>query len=172
MNTVYIGGAGVVSSLGAGLAATERALRENRSAIRPLTVFALLQGTPLPVGQVDGLDNVGADPSLPRTHRLALLAAREAMTGAVAPPDAIVIGTTTGGIAVTEQLLRDGERDKQRYRYHGLGTVARTLAEEYNCTGPALTVSTACSSGVVAIAVAMAMLRSGTAKTVLVGGVD
>jgi len=149
-------------------------LRENRSAIRPLTVFALLQGTPLPVGQVDipGLDGVGRDPALPRTHRLALLAAGEAMAGAVAPPDAIVIGTTTGGIAVTEQLLRDGEQDKERYRYHGLGTVARVLAEEFNCTGPALTVSTACSSGVVAIALAMAMLRCGTVKTVLVGGVD
>lgn len=174
MNTAffYIGGAGIVSSLGAGLAATEQMLRENRSAIRPLTAFALLQGTPLPVGQVDGLDDAGGDPSLPRTHRLARLAAREAMAGTVAPPDAIVIGTTTGGIAVTEQLLRDGEQNKQHYRYHGLGTVARVLAEEFNCTGPALTVSTACSSGVVAIAVAMAMLRCGTAKTVLVGGVD
>ena len=169
---IHIAGAGVVSSLGAGLAATETMLRENCSAIRPLQVFSLLQGAPLPVGQVDHLDGRGADASLPRTHRLALQAAREAMADIGAPPGAIVVGTTTGGIVVTEQLLRDGEQAKDRYRYHGLGTVARELADEFGCTGPALTVSTACSSGVVAIGLAMAMLREGTAKTVLVGGVD
>ncbi len=169
---MYIGGAGVVSSLGEGLAATEAMLRENRSAIRPLRIFPLLQGAPLPVGQIENLGGQGGDEFLPRTHRLALIAAREAMGGVAAPPDAVVIGTTTGGIAVTEQLLRDGEQDKKRYRYHGLNTVAQLLADEFRCTGPALTVSTACSSGVVAIAVALAMLRSGSANTVLVGGVD
>lgn len=170
MSTVYVSGAGLVCPLGQGLAATEGMLRENRSAIRPLTVFALLQGTPLPVGQIEQLAE-GEDEGLPRTHRLALIAAREAMAGATAP-DAIVIGTTTGGIAVTERLLRDGAVDKDRYRHHGLGTVAGLLAGEFHCQGPALTVSTACSSGVVAIAMAMAMLRAGAARRVLVGGVD
>jgi 3-oxoacyl-(acyl-carrier-protein) synthase len=166
---VYIGGAGIVSSLGAGLAATEKTLRDNRSAIGPLKLFALLQGTPLPVGQVDGLD----DPSsLPRTHRLAHLAAEQAMAGHSAPPDAIIIGTTTGGIELTERLLRNDEHDKELYGHHGLTTVAHSLARQYNCTGPVLTCSTACSSGAVAIAMALAMLRSGQARMVLAGGVD
>jgi 3-oxoacyl-(acyl-carrier-protein) synthase len=166
---VYISGAGVISPLGSGLAATEQALRDNRSAIGPLEVFSLLQGTPLPVGQVYGLEEPAP---LPRTHRLAHLAAAQAMAGHSGPPDAIIVGTTTGGIAATEQLLRDHEHNKELYRYHGLNTVALSLAREYNCTGPALTVSTACSSGAVAIAMALAMLRSGEAGTVLAGGVD
>jgi len=167
--TVYVGGAGIVSSLGSGLAATEKTLRENRSAIKPLELFSLLHGSPLPVGQAVGLDRPS---SLPRTHWLAPLAAEQAMAGTSHPPDAIIIGTTTGGIATTEQLLRDHEDDKAPYRYHGLHTVAHSLAEELKCTGPLLTVSTACSSGVVAIAMAVAMLRSGRAVMVLVGGVD
>ncbi|MCF6187785.1 MAG: beta-ketoacyl-[acyl-carrier-protein] synthase family protein [Desulfobulbaceae bacterium] len=171
MNTgrVYIAGAGLISPLGHGLAATEQALRTNRSAIRPLDLFSLLHGTPLPVGQVNTLDN--AD-SPPRTHRLAGNAAIQAMTGSEQPPDAIVIGTTTGGILTTEQLLRDKVDNKDLYRQHGLGTVAEYLAEELNCDGPVLTVSTACSSGAVAITLAMAMLRRGSYTRILAGGVD
>ncbi len=166
---VYIGGAGIVTPLGSGLAATEQALRANRSAIAPLAVFSLVQGTPLPVGQVDGLEQ---PVFLPRTHRLAHLAARQAMAGQSGPPDAIIIGTTTGGIATTEVLLRQHQPNRELYRHHGLHTVARSLAEELHCLGPALTVSTACSSGAVAIAMALAMLRRGEVRTVLAGGVD
>lgn len=167
--TVYISGAGIISALGSGVAATEKALRENRSAIKPLTLFPLLQGSPLPVGQVDGVE-----PALsqPRTHRLASIAARQAMAGGSGPPDAVIIGTTTGGIATTEELLRSKELRKELYQYHGLNTVAQYIAGELGCHGPALAVSTACSSGVVAIAIGLAMLRSGRARTVLAGGVD
>ncbi|MDK9708509.1 MAG: beta-ketoacyl-[acyl-carrier-protein] synthase family protein [Desulforhopalus sp.] len=168
-STIHICGMGIVSSLGTGLAATTMALRENCSAIKPLDLFPVLHGAPLPVGQVSGLPVNGA---LPRTHRLASLAAKQAMTGAGLSPEAIVIGTTTGGIATTEQLLREGSCTKELYQYHGLHTVARHLAGELGCTGPALTVSTACSSGAVAIALALRMLRSGMVKSVLAGGVD
>jgi 3-oxoacyl-(acyl-carrier-protein) synthase len=169
IKTVYVDGAGIISSLGSGAAATEKTLRENRSAIKPLRLFSLLHGSPLPVGQVAGLNQPS---SLPRTHRLALLAAEQAMAHAGVPPDAVIIGTTTGGIATTEQLLRNHEHTKTLYRYHGLTTVAHALARALHCTGPVLTVSTACSSGIVAIAMGLAMLRGGMAETVLVGGVD
>ena len=166
---VYIAGAGIVSPLGHGLAATGQALRADRSAIKPLDLFTLLHGTPLPVGQVEDLDNCNA---LPRTHRLACSAADQAMAGCAAPPDAIITGTTTGGILTTEQLLREQVREKEWYRHHGLGTVADFLAEKLNCSGPVLTVSTACSSGAVALTLALEMLRSGAVKSVLAGGVD
>jgi len=167
--TVYIAGAGIISAFGSGLPTTEKALRANRSAIKPLTLFSLLQGIPLPVGQIDGLDTPS---SLPRTHRLARIAASQAMAGGSGPPDAIIIGTTTGGIATTEELLRKLEDNKELYRYHGLNTVAQFLAREFGCNGPVLTVSTACSSGAVAIAIGLSLLRRGRARTVLVGGVD
>jgi 3-oxoacyl-(acyl-carrier-protein) synthase len=40
------------------------------------------------------------------------------------------------------------------------------------CTGPALTVSTACSSGAVALKIALELLRSGRCRRVLAGGAD
>lgn len=166
---IYIAGTGIVSSLGRGLAATEKALRDNRSAIAPLNIFPLLQSDPLPAGQVADIE-----PSLlpPRTHRLAREAAQMAMTGCPEPPDAVILGCTTGGILTTEQLLRDGENSKEAYRYHGLLSVADDIAEQCNCSGPALTVSTACSSSAVAIALALNMLRTGRMRRILVGGVD
>lgn len=155
--------------MGSGLAATEQTLRENSSAIKPLELFSLLQSSPLPVGQVSGLNESS---SLPRTHLLARIAALQAMDGCSNPPDAIILGTTTGGILTTEEQLKSDEQNKKFYRYHGLNTVADALAEELKCTGPALVVSTACSSSAVAIAMALKMLRNGQAKTILAGGVD
>ena len=173
--SVYIGGAGIISALGSGLDATEKTLRDNRSEIRPLTLFTLLHGAPLPTGQVCRNFFDRDKPSLlPRTHRLALVAARQAMadSGCNSPPDAIILGTTTGGILTTEELLKNKARQKELYQYHGLHTVATSVAAECGCTGPALVVSTACSSGVVAITLAVKMLRSGMCRTVLAGGVD
>ncbi len=166
---VYIAAAGIISPLGNGLEATERSLATGSCGIAPLSLFALAQNDPLPVGQVDG---PGDGPDLPRTHRLALAAAGQAMQGRESPPDAVIVGTTTGGMLESEELLRAGVLDGARYRYHGLGTVAATIGRKYHCTGPMLTVSTACSSGAVALALALSMLRTGKAERVLVGGVD
>ncbi len=166
---VYIAGAGIVSPLGSGLVATEKALRDNRSAIGPLDVFPLLQGSPLPVGQVPDRDSALLPP---RTHQLAREAARMVMADCPEPPDALILGCTTGGILTTEHLLREHETDKAAYRYHGLFSVAEDIAEQCSCTGPAVTVSTACSSSAVAIALALNLLRKGRVRRVLAGGVD
>ncbi|MGB3222330.1 MAG: beta-ketoacyl-[acyl-carrier-protein] synthase family protein, partial [Desulforhopalus sp.] len=167
--SVYIRGTGIISSMGSGLSATEQTLRENRSAIKPLELFSLVQNSPLPVGQVSSLDESSP---LPRTHLLALIAARQAIEGCSKPPDAVILGTTTGGILTTEELLKSNEQNKNLYRHHGLNTVADVIAEELNCSGPALVISTACSSSSVAIAMALKMLRNGQAKTILAGAVD
>ncbi|MFZ1983907.1 MAG: beta-ketoacyl synthase N-terminal-like domain-containing protein, partial [Desulfatitalea sp.] len=95
-----------------------------------------------------------------------------ALAGGGPPPDAIVLGTTTGGILTTETFLEKGVTDPDAYRYHALGSVAGELARRCGCRGPLLTVSTACSSGAVALALAMEMLRNGRAKRVLAGGAD
>jgi 3-oxoacyl-[acyl-carrier-protein] synthase-1/3-oxoacyl-[acyl-carrier-protein] synthase II len=50
--------------------------------------------------------------------------------------------------------------------------VAEDIADLVGCTGPAITVSTACSSGNAALTIALEMIRSGQAKTVLAGGAD
>ncbi|WP_339135879.1 MAG: beta-ketoacyl synthase N-terminal-like domain-containing protein [Candidatus Electrothrix sp. GW3-4] len=181
---VYICGTGIISALGADCAATEARLHKGDSAIQSLDLFPLMQGNPLPVGQAPLLEENGegnADP-LPRSHRLALAAADQALrdapselAGEVGPgirPDAIILGTTTGGIFTTEELLKEQVREKSRFQQHGLHSIATCLAKAYQCSGPILTVSTACASGAVALALALRMLRSGQAETVLAGGVD
>ncbi|MDU9047221.1 MAG: beta-ketoacyl synthase N-terminal-like domain-containing protein [Candidatus Electrothrix sp. Rat3] len=194
---VYICGTGIISPLGVDYAATEAKLRQGDTAIRPLDLFSLVQENPLPVGQAP-LPEERADSThfLPRSHRLALAAAKQAMTDKVTDkitdtkdgvsgvpseieiiPDAVILGTTTGGILFTEELLyqqvkEEQVKDKSRFRYHGLHTVANCIAAACHCIGPALTVSTACASGAVALALALRMLRSGQAETVLAGGVD
>ncbi len=166
---MYIASAGIISSLGRGLSATEKALRANRSGIAPLHVFPVLHGDPLPVGQASDFK---PDCSLPRTHQLAREASSLAMAGETEPPDAIILGCTTGGILTTEQLLRDKVADQEAFRHHGLLSVASDLAAIYGCSGPALMVSTACSSSAVAITLAMNLMRTGTMRRVLAGGVD
>ena len=165
---VYIAAAGIVSPLGSGLAETEAGLRADRSIIGPLEIFPLLQGPPLPVGQVRGLD----PGPMPRAHQLARQAAQMAMADCPDPPGAIVLGCTTGGILTTERLLREGERNRDGYQSHGLFSLAEDIAALCRCTGPALTVSTACSSGAVAIVLALNLLRTGRMRSVLAGGVD
>jgi 3-oxoacyl-[acyl-carrier-protein] synthase-1/3-oxoacyl-[acyl-carrier-protein] synthase II len=71
-----------------------------------------------------------------------------------------------------EALLERNIADPSGYRYHGLGSVAEVLARSCGCSGPLITVSTACSSGAVALLLAMELLRSGKARRVLAGGVD
>jgi 3-oxoacyl-(acyl-carrier-protein) synthase len=165
---IYIASAGIVSALGNSCTAVLQSLEENRTGLQPLQLFSLLQGEPLPVGEVR---DISLDDCLPRSHQLACKAAAQAMQGQQ-PADALVLATTTGGILRTEQLLCQKENDPKAYQYHGLTTVAEEVAVQSGCTGQLLTVSTACSSGAVAIALAMSLLRSGQAQQVLVGGVD
>jgi 3-oxoacyl-(acyl-carrier-protein) synthase len=103
---------------------------------------------------------------------MARIAADEAMAGCSRPPDAIILGLTTGGMAVTEELLKADRLDPQNFQYHAIGSVASSLAGHYQCRGPVMTISTACSSGSAAIALAAAMLRSGGYQYILAGGVD
>jgi len=166
---VYICGMGIVSSLGQGIAKTKDALQKGLTGIRPLTLFSTAPNLPLPVGEVAGLIEKDA---LPRTHQLALLSAEQAMAECEIAPDAVVLGVTTGGMLTTESHLKKKAYDTKLYRYHATGSVAEDIARRYQCKGPALTVSTACSSGAVAIKIALHMLRSGIVTRVLAGGAD
>ena len=166
---VFIVGVGLISPLGAGFARNRAALEQGRTGIAPLSLFPTPHRAPLPVGEVRDLPR---DNGLPRTHVLAGLAAAEALRGARQQPDAVVLGAVTGGMPVTEVLLKDGVRDPRRYRHHANGSVAEYVAGEIGCTGTVLTVSTACSSGTAALKLALEMLRSGRSACALAGGVD
>jgi 3-oxoacyl-(acyl-carrier-protein) synthase len=166
---VYIAGMGIITSLGNGIAKTREAIINSPTGIRPLTLFPTASNQPLPVGEASDLTENG---DLPRTHQLARLAADQAMADSIEAPDAVVMGVTTGGMLTTENHLKKNARDPKLYRLHAAGSVAEDIARRYRCPGPALTVSTACSSGAAALKIALEMLRSGGVKRVLAGGAD
>jgi len=160
---------GIISALGTGISETADALEKGLKGLRPLTLFPAASGRPLPVGEISGTLK---PTDVPRTHQLARIAGAQAMAGCRQPPDAVVLGVTTGGMPATETALKMKSRDPKKFLYHGLGSVAEDLARHCRCKGPVITVSTACSSGAVAIKIALEMLRAGLAGRVLAGGVD
>jgi 3-oxoacyl-(acyl-carrier-protein) synthase len=166
---VFITGMGIMSSLGNGVQEHSESLRKNRSGIKPLSLFPVSEGNRHPVGEIAGFQ---WDRSVPRTHGLALAAAREALSGRDIIPDAIIIGTTTGGMALTEELLRKGEKQPDQYRYHSTSSVAEYCARALGCPGLIITVTNACSSGSTAVKLALELVRAGKARRVLAGGAD
>jgi 3-oxoacyl-[acyl-carrier-protein] synthase-1 len=89
----------------------------------------------------------------------------------------IVIGSSTSGIAATEDALRAYQMhgqlpDSYHYNQHEMGSAAQFLASMLDLHGPAYTISTACSSSAKAFASGRNLLTSGLCDAVLVGGVD
>ncbi|MDZ7699021.1 MAG: beta-ketoacyl synthase N-terminal-like domain-containing protein [Deltaproteobacteria bacterium] len=164
-----ITGIGLMTPISIGVPETRLALRGAKKRISPISLFTVSPESRLPVGEI-GRDFIQA--GIPRTHHLALTAAQEAMGQSEGPPDAVVVGVTTGGMLKTEAHFKKGETTPSHFAYHGPGTVGEVLAEKLGCTGPVITVSTACSSGAAAIKIALEMLRTRQAKRVLVGGAD
>jgi 3-oxoacyl-[acyl-carrier-protein] synthase I len=90
----------------------------------------------------------------------------------------VVVGTSTGGIDATERAIaavKGGAGLPADYSFadqHELGALPRFAAELLGWTGPAYSVSTACSSSTRALSSAARLVRNGICDAVLVGGVD
>ena len=89
----------------------------------------------------------------------------------------VVTGSSTSGVGATEDAyaswLRDGRLPAEfSYSQHELGGLALFLAEYCGITGPAYTLSTACSSSAKAFASAQSLLDLDLCDAVLVGGAD
>ncbi len=115
------------------------------------------------------------------TGNLCLAAAGECVTQARrrggAPPDGLIVGTSTGGQSCSEAVmfsLLDGTPPPE-YDYKAQGCIAgpsRLLARQLEIVGPVHTVSTACTSSANAIALGAMWIRSGRCRRVLAGGGD
>jgi len=170
-------GLGIVSAAGSGLASTEAALRAGRSGLGPLTLFESPRNGHFPVAEL------GRELASPRLLELAKPALRQALDAAgLTDGDALArtglaLGTCVGGMPETEnavaEVLADGApSDREVWSRHGCGYTTAQLARWSELGGPALTLSTACSSGAQAIVAARDVLRSGLADTMVAGGAD
>lgn len=174
----------VATALGPTRADHEAALRAGRSGLRPATSvpFETMIGAidwplrPLPASLADWES---------RCARLALHLldgvaheAEAARTRWGAERLAVVLGTSTGGMAATERACRalrasgalpaDYDLDRQHSFYGAAEVVRRRLRAE----GPTYVVSTACSSSGKALGSALRLIRHDEADAVLVAGVE
>jgi 3-oxoacyl-[acyl-carrier-protein] synthase I len=90
---------------------------------------------------------------------------------------AVVIGGSTAGLREGELALRRRREtsawpDDFHYTQQELGATAAFVAWRLGAQGPALVISTACSSGAKALASAARLLRAGFADAVVAGGAD
>ena len=89
----------------------------------------------------------------------------------------VVLGTSTSGIEASERAvahaLEHGSLPPEfHYRQQEIGRLAPFLTEYLGLTGPAITVSTACTSSGLALVTARNLLRMGLCDTVITGGSD
>ena len=84
---------------------------------------------------------------------------------------AVIMGSSTAGIAVNEASIADGATD-QSHLFQEMISVAQCIAEYAGLRGPFYTISTACSSSAKVFAVAQRMMDQGIVDAVVVGGAD
>lgn len=176
--------------LGRGLEATLAGLRDGRSGLAPCAFETVDLATW--IGEVAGVDAQQLPEALARydcrNNRLALLAletdgfaesVRQATARYGKSRVGIFLGTSTAGIHQTELAYR--RRDPETgalpddfiYRTtHNSFSVAEFARDYFGLEGPAMAVSTACSSSAKVFAAAARQLACGTIDAALVGGVD
>ena len=84
----------------------------------------------------------------------------------------IVMGTSTSGLDEADHKVSGQDQGQWQYPMQELGDPARFLQRYLKTTGPAYTISTACSSSARALISACRMLTSGMCAAVLCGGAD
>ncbi|OUS26732.1 beta-ketoacyl-[acyl-carrier-protein] synthase II [Gammaproteobacteria bacterium 45_16_T64] len=89
----------------------------------------------------------------------------------------VVLGTSTSGIAKGESALSTFRKSNQlpsefHYSQQEIGGPSEFLASYLDLRGPALTISTACSSSAKVFASGQRLLETGHCDAVIVGGVD
>ncbi|HDX8379164.1 TPA: beta-ketoacyl-[acyl-carrier-protein] synthase family protein [Aeromonas salmonicida] len=186
----YIAAYGLISALGEGRdASAEALLAWQAEGSTPLTRHnqILLDGRLTPVGRVEGvLPEIPAAlaPYASRNNRLLLAALaqiRPALDKALAEFGparvGLVLGTSTAGIGEAELAIAAAQRGEAippafDYRQQELGSPSEFLARYLDISGPAYTLSTACSSSARAFISGQRMLAAGLVDAVIVGGAD
>lgn len=180
----------LTTPLGAGVAATLDALRSSRSGLTRCDFLDVDLDTY--IGRVSGLENMPVHANLAaydcRNNRLAQLClAQDNFIAAVAAARqrygreriGVFLGTSTSGILDTELAYRQRDPETgalpKNFNYagsHSCYSVADFVQQTLDLAGPAMVVSTACSSSAKVFAAAARMIQAGLCDAAIVGGVD
>lgn len=190
MKPLKLSSSTIVNALGCGMDATYAALQRGESGLRqtndPQVQFESW------IGQVTKLEDNPIEGSLAqfdcRNNRLAKLcldtddfvsSVDQARARYGSHRIGIILGTSTSGIASTEQAYR--QRDVQSgdlpasfdlLNTHNIYSLVSFCKQYLGLNGPGLTISTACSSSAKVFAAASRYIESGLCDAVVVGGVD
>lgn len=183
---LYLHHCGIVCALGDNHQdILHRLLDKAETGVLPTDAWS--NGRTLPLGQVtSALPDISDMPlsMRSRNNQLALAALtqiRPALDAAIArfgaDRVAVVIGTSTSGVASTEAALRQFNTDASlpaefHYGQQEMASPADFLARVSGITGPAYVHSSACSSSAKAMASAARLIKMGLCDVVLTGGVD
>lgn len=188
MRRVVVTGIGVLCAIGRNRDEFMQALRAGRCGIGPIETTDIQD-----LRFRNGAEVKGFNPEhhfapkeadmIDRFAQFAVVAAREAVahsgiewSAALREDMAIVTGSCVGGQTAEDLGFREVYK-MGRPRVHPM-TIPKTMANagasaislEFGITGPAFTISTACSSSAHAIGQAFAMVRSGVADVAIAGG--
>jgi 3-oxoacyl-[acyl-carrier-protein] synthase-1 len=184
--SLYFSDIGIVNALGAGKEQVLRGLLgSDRSGMEPYrglltgrSTFVARVREPLPTLPA-GFEKLDC-----RNNRLLAAALDQIAPSVAAVADsfgphriAVVIGTSTSGIAEGEDAIEILHRDGRmpagfHYRQQEIGMTAEFAARYLGLSGVRYTVSTACSSSANAFASAQRLLASGRCDAAIVGGAD
>lgn len=185
---IWITGVGLTTSLGSTREATWTRLMAGERSMGPVTLFdteGQRSRIAAEAAHVPALPP-GVEPSS-RTAALAWASAREALGHAKLSPKRVstglCVGTTTGGMLETEEILasalaaadpRVGPDAGARARLttHPLSAVGDALVDLLGPFARVRTLCSACSSGANALVLGATWLRHGSVDAVLVGGAD
>jgi 3-oxoacyl-[acyl-carrier-protein] synthase-1 len=190
INPVPITAYTLTNALGLGIEASLAALRAGRSGLRPCD----LEGVDLQtwIGRVEGLERVELPPTHRdydcRNNRLAYLALQQddfqltlkrAIERHGAGRIGLFIGTSTSGIAATEAAYQRRAQESTTLpndfdinKTHNIFSAVAFVRSLLGLRGPALSISTACSSSAKVFAAAHRYIEAGLCDAALVGGVD
>ncbi len=190
MNPLWLSHFTATSGIGRGLDQTLAALRQRRGGLAPCAFETVDLATF--IGEVAEVDAVQLPAHLAdfdcRNNRLALLGLTqdgfaEAVHAAIATYGAqrigVFLGTSTSGILQTELAYRRRDpvtgalpADFNYRTTHNTFSVADFARHYFGLTGPAVAVSSACSSSAKVFGSARRMLAAGLIDAAVVGGVD
>ncbi|MBK8259135.1 MAG: 3-oxoacyl-ACP synthase [Polyangiaceae bacterium] len=184
---IWVTGVGVVSPLARSASATMDRLLAGDRAFQHLTLFSLPEARSSIAAEIHDLSAAEVAPegeteAWSRTDTMAVLAARDALTGAgvhaSSLPIDLIVGGTTAGMFETEDLLAKLSNDPSaikplnRMISHPLTAPADHVDAALGPFRRVRTVCSACSSGASAVALGAVWLKLGRSERVLAGGAD
>jgi 3-oxoacyl-(acyl-carrier-protein) synthase len=184
MQGIVVTGIGIISSIGNNLDETYASLIEKRSGIGKIEILDSLHKDEFLLGEVKlshsqlvELAEVDPANAWTRTDLLGIIAAKQAISDSGISVDdcSLVSASTVGGMDRSELYYKDflGKAEHKQYiDSHHAGNSTEKIAEQTGIKGLLTTISTACSSSLNSIIFGSKLIKSGKAKTVLVGGTD